>query len=159
MHGGAWLGDEAGAISGCVVDPLSSGRVKLGSRLDRMDEISELSVVVWGASWSSGCCIGSGMVSCSCEGHASYSCMMQYADGARAKKHQKYQKSRKHEDTSRGRKQRGQRTDYFCDRTRKAEGLHSRGDGDLASGTAAVIGVSAAPTRGMIGFEVVRSWV
>jgi hypothetical protein len=46
MDGGAWLRNEAGAISEFVVDPLSSGRVKLGSRLDRMDEISESSVVV-----------------------------------------------------------------------------------------------------------------
>jgi hypothetical protein len=86
MDGGAWLGNEASAISEFVVDSLSSGRVKLRLRLDRMDEIAESSVVVWRAASSSGCCIGPGIVSCTCEGHASYSCIMQYANGARAKK-------------------------------------------------------------------------
>ena len=85
--------------------------------------------------------------------------MVHYVDGAGARKYQKEQQTRRSKDLSRSRKERGQRADVFRDRTHKAEGLHSRGSGDLANGTAAVIGVSAALTRDIIGFDVVRSWI
>jgi hypothetical protein len=46
MDGGAGLGNEASAMSEFIVDPLSSGRVKLRLRLVCMEEVSASSVVV-----------------------------------------------------------------------------------------------------------------
>jgi hypothetical protein len=72
----------------CTANAFSSRRFRFKSRLDCMSVDLESSVILNSASRSFEC-IDTGMASCSCDGQASYSCMMQYANSAGVRKSQK----------------------------------------------------------------------